>query len=94
MCSLLGIGVKKLFDQGITGCIVSANSRGDITPLYLKDFEDKNGKIPPRLVDINSDMVNLFINNLFFIHEEDYEEATKYLDKPEQYDFNKILQRS
>jgi len=94
LCSLLGIGVKKLFDQGITGCIVSANSRGDITPLYLKDFEDKNGKIPPRLVDINSDMVKLFINNLFFINEKDYQEAAKYLDNPEQYDFNKILQRS
>ncbi|MFG6685484.1 6-phosphofructokinase [Mariniflexile sp. HNIBRBA6329] len=91
LCTLLGIGVKKLFDEGKTGCIVSANSRGDITPLYLKDFEDENGKIPPRLVDINSDMAQLFINNLFYIKEKDYEDAKKYLPNPEAYDFKKIL---
>jgi 6-phosphofructokinase len=91
LCTLLGIGVKKLFDQGITGCIVSANSRGDITPLYLKDFEDENGKIQPRLVDINSDMAQLFINNLFYLKEKDYENAKKYVSNPEAYDFKKIL---
>lgn len=91
LCTLLGIGVKKLFDQGATGCIVSANSRGDITPLYLKDFEDENGKIPPRLVDINSDMAQLFIENLFFLKEKDYENAKKYVTNPEAYDFKKIL---
>ena len=91
LCTLLGIGVKKLYDAGISGCIVSANSRGDITPLYLKDFEDENGKIPPRLVDINSDMAQLFINNLFYIKEKDYEEAKLYLPNPEAYDFKKIL---
>ena len=91
LCTLLGIGVKKLYDEGISGCIVSANSRGDITPLYLKDFEDENGKIPPRLVDINSDMAQLFINNLFYIKEKDYEEAKLYLPNPEAYDFKKIL---
>ncbi|MBU2927963.1 6-phosphofructokinase [Winogradskyella psychrotolerans] len=91
LCTLLGIGVKKLFDQGITGCIVSANSSGDIKPLFLKDFEDKNGKIPPRLVDINSDMAQLFIHNLFFIKEKDYDKAKKYVSNPEAYDFKKIL---
>ena len=91
LCTLLGIGVKKLFDQGVTGCIVSANSKGDISPLYLKDFEDENGKIPPRLVDINSDMAQLFIENLFFLKEKDYENAKKYVTNPEAYDFKKIL---
>jgi 6-phosphofructokinase len=91
LCTLLGIGVKKLFDEGISGCIVSANSKGDITPLFLKDFEDQNGKIPPRLVDINSDMVQLFINNMFYIQEKDYESAQQYLPNPEDYDFKKIL---
>lgn len=91
LCTLLGIGVKKLYDQGISGCIVSANSRGDITPLFLKDFEDENGKIPPRLVDINSDMAQLFINNLFYIQEKDYQQAKKYVPNPEAYDFKKIL---
>jgi 6-phosphofructokinase 1 len=91
LCTLLGIGVKKLYDQGISGCIVSANSNGDISPLYLKDFEDENGKIPPRLVDINSDMAQLFIQNLFFLKEKDYENAKKYVTNPEAYDFKKIL---
>ena len=91
LCTLLGIGVKKLYDQGISGCIVSANSKGDITPLFLKDFEDENGKIPPRLVDINSDMAQLFINNLFYIKEKDYEKVKKYISNPEVYDFKKIL---
>ena len=91
LCSLLGIGVKKLYDEGISDCIVSANSNGDISPLFLKDFEDKNGKIPPRLVDIESDMAKLFINNLFFIEEKDYQKAKSYLDQPEDYDFHKIL---
>ncbi|WP_242521415.1 6-phosphofructokinase [Tamlana sp. s12] len=91
LCTLLGIGVKKLFDEGVTGCIVSANSRGDITPLYLSDFEDENGKVPPRLVDINSDMAQLFINHLIYIRERDYEEAKKYVVNPEDYDVKKIL---
>jgi 6-phosphofructokinase 1 len=91
LCTLLGIGVKKLYDQGISNCIISANSKGDIAPLFLKDFEDENGKIPPRLVDINSDMAQLFINNLFYIKEKDYEKAKEYLPNLEAYDFKKIL---
>ena len=91
LCTLLGIGVKKLYDQGISGCIVSANSNGDVEPLYLKDFEDKDGKVPPRLVDINSDMAQLFMSHLIFINESDYKEAQQYLDSPEEYDFKKIL---
>lgn len=91
LCTLLGIGVKKLYDQGLSGCIVSANSSGDITPLFLKDFEDKDGKIPPRLVDIHSDMAQLFMNNLFYLQEKDYEKAKKYIAQPEDYDFKKIL---
>ncbi|RXP46895.1 6-phosphofructokinase, partial [Lutibacter sp. HS1-25] len=91
ICTLLGIGVKKLYDNGVSGCIVSANSRGDITPLYLKDFQDENGKVQPRLVDIESDMAQLFINNLIYIREKDYESAKQYVDNPADYDFKKIL---
>ena len=91
LCTLLGIGVKKLFDEGVTGCIVSANSNGDIMPLYLKDFEDENGKVQPRLVDIESEMAHLFINELIYIRERDYEEAKKYVVNPEDYDVKKIL---
>lgn len=91
LCTLLGIGVKKLFDQGISGCIVSANSRGDVSPLYLSDFEDENGKVPPRLVEIESDMAQLFIEHLMYIKEPDYQEAKKYVTNPEDFDFKKIL---
>ncbi|MFY0654626.1 MAG: 6-phosphofructokinase [Cyclobacteriaceae bacterium] len=91
LCTLLGIGVKKLYDEDISGCIVTANSKGDISPMYLSDFEDNNGKIPPRLVDMNSEISKLCLQNLHFIVEEDYEAAKEYITKPEEYDFNKIL---
>lgn len=91
LCTLLGIGVKKLFDEGISGCIVTANSRGDISPMYLSEFEDDNGKIPPRLVDMDSHISRLCIENLHFITEKDYKAAKTYVSNPEEFDFNKIL---
>lgn len=91
LCTLLAMGVKKLFQQGLTGCLVSANSNGDIKPLYLKDLEGPDGKIKPRLVDIESEMAKLLFSNLHYITATDYEKAKKYVPKPEEYDFNKIL---
>ncbi|MEQ9230998.1 MAG: 6-phosphofructokinase, partial [Cyclobacteriaceae bacterium] len=93
LCSLLGLGVKKLFNEGVRGCVVSANSTGDISPIFLSDFE-KDGKIPPRLVDINSQIAQLFFDELHYITSEDYEQAEDYLPNPEEYDFNKILEWS
>ena len=90
LCSLLGLGVKKLFYEGISGCIVSANSTGDISPLYLSDFEE-NGKIPPRLVDIESQIAKLFFENMHYLSEADYEAAKQYLSAPEKYDLHKLL---
>jgi len=91
-CSLLGIGVKKLFDQGKTGCMVTSDPKGDIAPLYLKDVEDTNGKVKPRLVDINCQKSELvFRNNLHFIEEKDYDQARQFVDNPEEFDFMKIL---
>lgn len=91
-CSLLGIGVKILFDEGKTGCMVTSDPKGDISPLYLKDVEDENGKVKPRLVDIDCQKSNLvFRNNLHFLHERDYEAASHYLSNPEEFDFLKIL---
>lgn len=92
LCTLLAMGVKKLFQQGLTGCLVSANSNGDINPLYLKDLEGPDGKIKPRLVDIESEMAKLLFSNLHYITVADYEKAKKYVPKPEEYDFNKILE--
>lgn len=92
LCTLLAMGVKKLFKQGLTGCLVSANSNGDIKPLYLKDLEGPDGKIKPRLVDIDSEMAKLFFSDLHYITESDYEKAKKFVPNPEEYDFNKILE--
>lgn len=91
-CGLLGYGVKKLYDKGITGAVVTSNQIGDISPLYLKDVADKFGKVQPRFVNLNSEKANMVINNgMQYLTEEDYEGARKYLENPEEYDFKKIL---
>lgn len=91
-CALLGMGVKKLFDQGATGCMVTSDPTGDIAPLYLKDVEDEHGKVKPRLVNINSQKAKLVYGfNHQYITEEDYEAASKYIENPAEYDFYKIL---
>ena len=91
-CSLLGYGVKKLFDQGVTGAMVTTNPKGEIIPLYLKDVEDENGKIKPRLVNLNGPKAELIFNEgLQYITPEDYEAAKAYLPDPAVYDFKKIL---
>jgi 6-phosphofructokinase 1 len=82
----------KLFQDGVTGCMVTADPSGNIAPLFLKDVEDKNGKVKPRLVNIDSELAQLvYHNNLQFITKNDYKEAKKYLSDPEEYDFYKIL---
>tara|TARA_R110000868_G_scaffold145181_4_gene365240 strand:- start:14514 stop:15737 length:1224 start_codon:yes stop_codon:yes gene_type:complete len=91
LCTLLGLGVKKMFDNGLTGCIVTANSKGEVTPLFLSDLKGADGKIAPRLVDINSEFAQLCFQNLHYLQEEDYKRAKLYLENPEAYDFNKIL---
>lgn len=91
-CSLLGYGVKKLFKQGVTGAMVTTNPKGEIIPLYLKDVEDENGKIKPRLVNLNGPKAELIFNEgLQYLGPADYEAAKKYLPNPEEYDFKKIL---
>ncbi|UXX78257.1 6-phosphofructokinase [Reichenbachiella carrageenanivorans] len=91
LCTLLGIGVKKLYDEGNTGCIVTTNSRGDIKPMFLSEFENSDGVIPPRLVDIEAEIYKLSLNNLHFLEEADLAKAEKIVPNPETYDFNKIL---
>ncbi len=91
-CGLLGYGVKKLFDEGRTSCMVTASATGEISPLYLEDVEDKNGKIKPRLVNMDGAKQKLvFENGLQYIEPGDYELAKKYLPNPEEYDFRNIL---
>ena len=91
LCTLLGMGTKKLFEEGKTGCIVTANSRGDIQPMFLSEFENEDGVIPPRLVDIDADISQLTFKNLHYLGQEDMEKARKVIDKPDNFNFRKIL---
>lgn len=91
-CSLLGLGVKILFDQGMSACMVTSDPKGDVYPLFLKDVTDEKGKVKPRMVNINSQKVTMVYEyNLQFLTEENYEEARQYVPDPENYDFRKIL---
>ena len=54
-CSQLGMGVYQLFKEGATGCMVYLDLNNNIKPLYLSDIQDKDGKIPPRGVNIHTD---------------------------------------
>jgi 6-phosphofructokinase 1 len=88
----LGLGVYKLYRNGETGCMTTIDRGGNISPLYLKDVEDKDGKVKPRLVNIDSEQVQvIFTNNLHYITKEDYRAAKKYVKNPEEYDFLRIL---
>jgi len=91
-CSLLGYGVKKLFDQGVTGSMVTSDPVGDIHPLYLKDVTNSEGKVMPRLVNIQSQKFQLVAETgMQYLSKEDYAAAKQYLPNPEEYDFRKIL---
>jgi ATP-dependent phosphofructokinase / diphosphate-dependent phosphofructokinase len=88
----LGLGVYSLFVKGETGCITTIDRGGSISPLYLKDVEDENGKVKPRLVNMESESVQvIFKSNLHYITKADYRAARKYVKNPEDYDFMKIL---
>ena len=88
----LGLGVFYLYKKGETGCMVTIDRGGNISPLHLKDVEDENGKVKPRLVNIESEQVQLiFRNNLHYITKADYRAAKKYVKAPEEYDFFRIL---
>jgi 6-phosphofructokinase 1 len=91
-CTMLGMGVKKLFDEGCTGCIVVAKANGEFTPLYLKDIEDpKTGKVKTRLVDVDAQDYQLAFDNMHYLKEKHYEKARKFVKNPEKYDLEKIL---
>lgn len=91
-CTSLGYGVKKLYDEGHTGCMVSLDVDKKTIPIYLKDVEDKHGKIRPRLVDMqNEDVKSVFETNIYYLKEEDYEKAKSFVSSPEDFDYKKIL---
>lgn len=92
-CSELGMGVYKLFREGKTGCIVYVDNLGSMKCLKLSDIQDsKTGKIPPRLLDVKSDRFRAVTDCfLSYITPDDYEEASKLVDNPAEFDFRKIL---
>ncbi|MBI5915480.1 MAG: 6-phosphofructokinase [Bacteroidetes bacterium] len=91
LCTVLGMGVKKLFEQGYKGCIVSTTRMAEIMPIFMKDIEDETGKIPPRLVDINSEFARMVLSDLHVLNENDYEKASAFLSDPAAFDFFKIM---
>lgn len=91
-CSLLGIGVYELYNQGASGCMVYVGASGEAQPLYLEELQGPDGKIPPRLVDIEGHGATTLIkNNLQYIEPADYEAAKEFVANPEELDFYKIL---
>ena len=93
-CTELAMGVYQLFSEGKTGCMVYVDSFGKVSPLYLKDLQDpETGKIPPRIVDINSGTAQNYYSFIaHYVTEDDYEAARQYVENPEAYDFKKILE--
>lgn len=92
LCTVLGMGVKKLYEQGLKGCIVSTTRNAEIVPIFMKDIEDETGKIPPRLVDINTEFAQMVLGDLHVLTERDYENVKKWIAIPEAFDFYRILE--
>ena len=93
-CTELAMGVYQLFSEGKTGCMVYVDSYGNVSPLYLADLQDPTtGKIPPRVVDINSGTAQNYYNYIaHYVTPEDYEAVRALgIENPEAYDFRKIL---
>ncbi len=90
--TLLGTGVQKLFEEGHTGCMVTVDHLGKVAPLYLKDVADENGKIKPRLVNIDSEQAQTVLTkNVQYLTPDDFDAASKYLKNPEEYDYMSIM---
>lgn len=91
-CSQLGMGVKKLFDEKHSACMVTVDHYGNVNPLFLKDVEDANGKVQPRLVNINSMQTRLVIDqNMHYISNTDIKSIASDVQNPEKYVLNNIL---
>lgn len=92
LCTQLGLGVYMLFIQGHSSCMVMVDHAGTAKPIYLKDVEDANGKIKPRLLDIENESVqNTITQNMHYITPDDYDALDGIVDNPEQFDMYKIL---
>lgn len=91
-CTELAMGAYELFAKGETGCMVSVDAFGNASPLYLKDLQNEEGKIPPRRVDIAGASARNYYDNICqYITEADYEAVAQYVGDPAAYDFRRIL---
>jgi 6-phosphofructokinase 1 len=73
--------------------MVTSDPTGDIFPLFLKDVEDENGKVKTRMVNMESQKSRMvFFDSLQYLNHEDMAAAKKYLKKPEDFDFRRILE--
>lgn len=91
-CTELAMGVYELFKEGKTGCMVYIDQDGNPKPLFLKDIQNAEGKIPPRRVDIEGGLARNYFEHLcHYITPADYEAAKEWVSNPEEYDFKKIL---
>lgn len=91
-CTQLGTGVKKLFEDGLTGCVVTVNNKGEIKPLFLKDVTGDNGKVKTRLVNIDDPKTKQVIeDNMQYLTEGDIEAAKQFVAEPEGFIFSNIL---
>ena len=71
--------------------MVTVDRSGKIVPLFLKDVEDENGKVKPRLVNINGENTQLILrNNLHFITKSDYETQKNILTIPRNLTFTRF----
>ena len=94
-CTELAMGAYQLFSEGKTGCMVYVDSYGNVSPLYLADLQDSTtGKIPPRVVDINSGTAQNYYNYIaHYVTEADYDAVRALgIENPEAFDFKKILE--
>ena len=94
-CTELAMGAYQLFSEGKTGCMVYVDSYGNVSPLYLADLQDPTtGKIPPRVVDINSGTAQNYYNYIaHYATEADYDAVRALgIENPEAFDFKKILE--
>lgn len=91
-CTTLGIGVKKLYEAGCSGCMVAVDIHQNIIPVYLKDVEDESGKIRPRMVNMQREEVHaLFDEMLYYLTVADREAARRFLPVPEEFEWENIL---
>jgi 6-phosphofructokinase len=90
-CTSLGMAVKKLFDEGHTQCIALVTAEGEFKALKMSDIADTNGKIIPRLVDMDSHETKSAMRRLEVLGPNDMVKARKYLANPKNFSFNTIL---